>query len=148
MVDQPFNMELAITAFRNARDILEKLDEEATEKRKPVQAKKDYIEGLILQHLRDTGQKSARTDAGTATISTKYKATLSDKTVFMAFVTENKLFDLIDKKANSVAVKDYLEANKALPPGCNLSSHMSVNVRRPTKSSTTEAESTQENENE
>jgi hypothetical protein len=128
----PFNMELAITAYRNARDLLHQMEEEEKARRKPIQARKDLIEGLILQHLRATNQKSARTNAGTATQTTKWTATLSDKTAFMAFVTKNQLFVLLDKKANAPAVKEYLEEHKALPPGCNLNSHDTVNVRRPT----------------
>jgi hypothetical protein len=139
MSETPFNLELAVAAFRNARDILKTLDDEASAKKKPIQARKDLIEGLILNHLKETKQRSARTDAGTATPTTKYTATLSDKTAFMAFVTENKLFDLLDRKANSPAVRAYLEEHKALPPGCNLNSHTSLNVRAPT-SSTAEPE--------
>ena len=136
MSEQPFNLELAVAAFRNARDILKVLEEEAAEKKKPIQAKKDLIEGLILHYLKETKQKSARTNAGTATPTTKYTATLADKSAFMAFVTENKRFELLDKKANSIAVREYLEQNKALPPGCNLNSHTSLNVRSPTIGST------------
>lgn len=143
-----FNMELRVAQFRQVREKLEQLEEEAAKIRKPFQDIKDKLEGLIIKQLKDTGQTSARTAAGTASLSTKYKATLSDKTAFMAFVTENKLFDLIDKKANSTAVKDYLEEHKALPPGCNISSHTTVNVRRPTKSSTKEVEQPQESEDE
>jgi len=144
----PFNMELAITAFRKARDILKMLDDEAVAKRKHVQEQKDWLEGMILHQLRITNQESARTAAGTATASTKWTATLSDKTAFMDFVIENKLFDLLDKKANSIAVREYNRTNKALPPGCNLNSHDTIKVRRPTTSSDSTDKPTQEEDNE
>jgi len=49
----------------------------------------------------------------------------------MDYVTTNKLFDLLDRRANTTAVKAFVKKNNQLPPGCNLSAVETVGVRRP-----------------
>jgi hypothetical protein len=48
----------------------------------------------------------------------------------MAFVKTTNNYDLLDRKANVTAVKDYVSENGTLPPGVNLSSIKTVGVRR------------------
>jgi len=54
----------------------------------------------------------------------------------MKFVVDNNKFELLDRRANATAVKDYVAANNVLPPGCNLSAICTVGVRRPPGTST------------
>jgi hypothetical protein len=53
--------------------------------------------------------------------------------MFMDFVVENKFFHLLDRRANTPAVKTWVEEHKELPPGCNLTSVQTLGVRAPTK---------------
>jgi hypothetical protein len=73
------------------------------------------------------------TKGGTIYTSTRYTASLADPEAFMKFVIETRQFDLLDRKANSTAVKDYVGEHNVLPTGCNLTAMKTLGVRRPTK---------------
>jgi hypothetical protein len=51
----------------------------------------------------------------------------------MQHVIQNNSFELLDKRANVTAVKDYVKEHNTTPPGVNLSSITSIGVRRPAK---------------
>ncbi|GAC1424434.1 MAG: hypothetical protein NVSMB6_25380 [Burkholderiaceae bacterium] len=102
-------------------------------------ARKIYVEtlsslsGVMLDILEKTGAEGARTSFGTVYTSSKTTASLADPDAFMRFVIANGKFDLMDRKANATAVRDYVNENKQLPPGCNLTTVKTLGVRSPTK---------------
>jgi hypothetical protein len=51
----------------------------------------------------------------------------------MRYVIANQKFELLDRRANVTAVKEFVKENKEQPPGCNLSAVETVGVRRPSK---------------
>jgi hypothetical protein len=55
---------------------------------------------------------------------------LADPEAFMKYVIDNQAFDMLDRKANVTAVKEYVQETGALPPGVNLSSIKTIGVRR------------------
>lgn len=112
------------------RDIL-KQEEEAYEKRiAETKAVKDLLEGWLQQFLDSAGVTSVKTDHGTVYATTRYSASLADPDAFMKFVVDTNQLELLDRKANVTAVRDYVNEHKQLPPGVNLSARTSVNVRR------------------
>lgn len=114
------------------RDAIKALEERhAAEKLKLVQLR-DYLEIKITKFLAANNLDNIKTAAGTAHFTTRWTASLADPDLFMKFVIDSKQFDLVERRANSTAVKDYVEKNNALPPGCNLNAIQSLGVRRPT----------------
>ena len=91
----------------------------------------DQLAGKVHAFFTETGQDNASTGAGTAFLSTTYKASIADKTAFKNFVIEQSRWDLIDLKANAKAAHLYVTKEKALPPGVNLTGTTKVNIRRP-----------------
>lgn len=84
-----------------------------------------------LQDTLDTsGAQSIKTSGGTVYSSVRYSASLSDPQDFMKFVISNNLWDLLDRKANAVAVRDYIAEKKVEPPGVKLSAIRTIGVRR------------------
>jgi hypothetical protein len=119
--------------FIAVRDMIKKLEKEYSEKKKPYQELKDMLEGWLLAHMKKTGAESIRTKHGTCSSSTTYTASLADPKAFMDFVIAGGLWDLLDKRANAIAVVDYVKERQSLPPGVNLNPHMSAGVTRPRK---------------
>jgi len=90
----------------------------------------EILTGKLQTALTATGAESIKTAEGTCYTSTRYTASLADPKAFMDFIIANNLFDLLDRKANVTAVKDYVTEHNTLPPGVSLSSIATVGVRR------------------
>jgi len=86
------------------------------------------LEGMIDQFLTDNGLVNVKTKYGTAYWKTKWSAALVDPDAFMQFVRENDRWDLMDRKANVVAVREYAKLQKELPPGAKLDSRRTVHI--------------------
>ena len=92
-----------------------------------IQAKKD-LGTEILAFLDGTGQESARTAYGTASVTVRHTASCSDPDAFVDFVRQNDLYELMDRKANAPACRDYAKEHGTLPPGVRINSIRIVGV--------------------
>ena len=113
------------------RNALKKMDEEFDQKRKPLVEIQQILSGWMQEFLTKSNAESVRTAHGTCYQSTRYTASLADPEAFMNFVIANQAFDLIDRKANATACRDYAAEHKNLPPGVNMSAVKTVGVRSP-----------------
>jgi len=113
------------------RTALKKIEEEYDAKRKPLVELQNILSGWMQTFLEKTGSESVKTKSGTCYQSTRYTASLADPEVFMNFVIDNHQFDLLDRKANATACRDYAAEHKTLPPGVNMSAVKTVGVRSP-----------------
>lgn len=130
MSENPDNIGLRISQFVTLRDKIKEMDDAHKEKMRPYRDALDQLGGVLLDHLKNINSESVRTDYGTVYRSSKPSATIADATAFWNHVVQTEDWDLIDKKANVTAVKDYIEANKQLPPGINFSVTATIGVRR------------------
>lgn len=112
------------------RDKIREISERHTEELKPLTDLQNDLTAWFTQELDNVGAKSVRTAQGTVYQSTRYSASLSDPKAFMDYVITNKSWDLLDRKANSTAVRDFIEQHKSEPPGVRLSALRTVGVRR------------------
>lgn len=119
-----------VEQYVRLRDKIKALDDEHKLKMKPYKEALEKLNGSMLTHLMQIGAENVRTEHGTVYRNTKTSATLADPDAFMSFVVENEAWDLMDRKANVTAVRDYLAENNALPPGVNFNQTVEVGVRR------------------
>jgi hypothetical protein len=122
-----------VDQYIQVRNKLKEIDKEYDEKRKPLVEIQNMLSGWLQTFLEKSGSESVRTASGTCYQSTRYTASLADAEAFMNFVKENNQFDLLDRKANATACRDYAAEHKNLPPGVSLSAIRTVGVRSPTK---------------
>lgn len=118
-----------VEKYLEIRNLIKEMDDAHSEKLKPLREIQEKIGGWLQAFMEQSGSEAVKTKHGTAYATTKYSATLADPDAFMKFVIANGKFDLIDRRANLTAVKDYVEENSTLPPGCNLTAVKRVNVR-------------------
>lgn len=125
------DMEKRVGQYVTVRDIIRKMEarheEELAEPKEILQK----LGGVLQKFLDDNNLENLKTAAGTCYISTKWSAPLVDADAFMRFVIENAEFDLLERRASSTAVKDYVEKHNQLPAGVSLNALASVGVRRP-----------------
>lgn len=130
--DAATKVEEAVDLYLALRARKKKIEDRHEEELAPVNEKLNSLTTWLQDFLESNGAQSIKTKHGTAHTTTRYTASLADPQAFMNYVIENSAFDLLDRKANSTAVRDFVEANKAPPPGVNLSAIRTVNVRKPT----------------
>jgi hypothetical protein len=123
-------VEKRVKQYIELRDVLKKMDDAHDEAKKPLVELQNLLTGWMQNFLEQAGADSVKTSEGTCYSTTRFTASLADPEAFMAFVKTTDNFDLLDRKANVTAVKDYVSENGTLPPGVNLSSIRTVGVRR------------------
>jgi hypothetical protein len=107
------------------------LDEAHAKSLEPLVKIKGLLQGFFEKFLTDTGQQTAVTPGGTIHWNHRVTASLEDPQAFMDWVIANKRFDMLDRRANATAVKDFAEREHSLPPGAKLNSIRTVGVRKP-----------------
>ena len=125
----PKRLDDMVQIYVKLRDKIDAANKLHDEKMKPA---KEYLVRLnvgLMAALQASGQDSGKTPYGTAYLSTKKSTSIADGTVFREFVISNGFWDLLDWKANSTAVADYIASGKQ-PPGINFSQTITVGVRR------------------
>lgn len=119
-----------IAQYVAIRDRLKEMDDEHAARKAPLLEMKEQLTGYMLAVLDRVGGDNIKTKCGTCYATTKYTAALADPDAFMKFVIDNQSFHMLDRRANSTAVKDYVEKNGTQPPGVNLTGVRILNVRR------------------
>lgn len=112
------------------RDKIKEIKERHEQELKPYVDVQNELTVKLQGVLDAAGAQSIKTSGGTVYASTRYSASLADPKAFMDFVITQNKFDLLDRKANATAVRDYIEQNKVSPPGVNLSALRTIGVRR------------------
>jgi hypothetical protein len=115
------------------RDKIKEISEKHAAELKPFVDLQNDLTAWFTEELDRVGAQSVKTSEGTVYQSTRYSASLNDPKAFMDYVIGNNAFDLLDRKANSTAVRDFIEQHKSEPPGCKLSAIRTVGVRRAAK---------------
>jgi hypothetical protein len=110
---------------------IKELNEAHEKSLEPLVNIKNLLQGFFEKFLIDTGQQTAVTPGGTIHWNHRVTASLEDPQAFMDWVIANKRFDMMDRRANATAVKDYAEREHTLPPGAKLNSIRTVGIRKP-----------------
>ena len=116
--------------FVDLRDKIRDLDNAHKEKMEPYREALDGLNAEILDALNKQGLDNVATPYGTAYRSKRESVVIVDGNIFRNFVVTQGLFELQDVKANITAVKAFIEAHNAPPPGTNFKSIDVVNVRK------------------
>ena len=130
MPDIPQNINDLVGQYVTLRDRIKEADDNH---KKKVKAAKEYLEALetqLLGKLNDVGGESVKTPSGTVYRTERKSASIADGDLFRGFVKDNELYDLVDWKANALAVADFIKDNQVPPPGVNFSVAYTVGVRR------------------
>ena len=119
-----------VEQYVRLRDMIKAKEDEHKKAIKPLKDTLEQLNSVLLAHLNGINGQSVATENGTVYRTEKKSASLADAQAFMDFVVANQAFDLIDRKANVMAVEEFIKENTAPPPGVNFSSTFVVGVRR------------------
>lgn len=124
-----------VDKFVRLRDKMKEIKERQAAEMQPYNEAKEKLEGMLLDHLNNIHAENVATQHGSVYKCRKDSATIADMSTFWNWVVANGEFDMVDRKANVPAVREYLEkqagsANPSPPPGVNFTTRIEVGVRR------------------
>ena len=91
----------------------------------------EQFEAWIKEQADAQGVTSFKTKHGTAFLITTDYAKVADWDAVLGFIRENDAYDMLEKRISKVAVRGYIDATKAVPPGVNYGTKLEVNIRKP-----------------
>jgi hypothetical protein len=129
MPTNPPRLDELVRVFIENRNLIKSIEERhKIELAKPLKLREMLAERMLKQ-LKDSGQEMGRTQYGTVTAVTHDSMSCKDANLFINYVRENDAYELVDRRPNKTACKEYLKANGQLPPGVKMNSKQDVNVR-------------------
>jgi len=127
----PTSLDAMVDQYVRLRDKIKAVEDANKEKLAPAKQYLEELNAAMLAKLSELGLESGKTPYGTAYKITKKSATIADGEAFRAFVIENEQFDLVDWRANALAVSAYIDEHEGeQPSGVNYSTFTQAGVRR------------------
>ena len=123
-------LDVVIASFVKLRDRRAALKREFDLADEGLKASMEKLDSFLLRRMQEQGLETVRSDAGTAYISVKTRASSADWTATWAWLAEHGRLDMLEKRLSAKAVADFEEESGSLPPGVNLSREREVTVRR------------------
>ena len=129
-VEIPENIDELVSQYIRLRDKIKEVEDAHKEKLKDAKEHLESLNNTLLTRLNQLGGESVKTAHGTVYRTTRRSATIADGDTFRQFVITHDAFDLVDWRANAIAVDDFIKEQQAPPPGINFSTTYTVGVRR------------------
>lgn len=124
------NIDSAIQKSLQLRDKIKEIESSHKEELAPYKEAKNTLDNAILALLQKSGVQSAKSDHGTAYLSTRTSSPVTDWEEFREFVVKEELWHLLYQRASTKAVEEYLEETGDIPPGVKVSREITLNVRK------------------
>ncbi len=125
------NVDEVIAAYMKLRSKKEAIEAQVKDEVKTLKNKMEKLEAWIKEQADAQGVTSFKTKHGTAFLTTTDYANVADWDAVLDFIRDNEAFDMLEKRISKIAVRGYIEQNKAVPPGVNYGTKLDVNIRKP-----------------
>jgi len=124
-------LEKLTRVYIKMRDKKAELTKELDDKIAQVDEQMRTVKTAILDHMKEIGAESLRTEAGIVYRTVKTKYATSDWESMNKFILEHGVPELLTKSLNQTNMKAFLEENPdLLPPGLNANMEYSVTIKR------------------
>lgn len=120
-----------IRTYMKLRDQKAAIEGEVKERIADLKAKMEKLEAYLKTQMDAQGLTSFKSDYGTAFLTTTDYANVADWDAVLNFIRDNEAFDMLEKRVSKIAVRGYIESNKAVPPGITYGTKLEVNIRKP-----------------
>lgn len=120
-----------IACYIKYRDFIDLKNKEHEAAMKPYQDAMQTLEGLMAQHMQETGVDSVKADGiGTAFHKTSTRVRVADRGAFNEFVKAHGDLSWFTNAVSKELVVDYSKEHNARPPGVDLTRFVEVQFRR------------------
>ncbi len=120
-----------IRTYMKLREQRAAVEGEVKDRVAAIKAKMDKLEAFLKAQMDAQGLTSFKSDYGTAFLTTVDYATVSDWDATLTFIREQDAYDMLEKRVSKIAVRGYIDAHKAVPPGVTYGTKLEVNIRKP-----------------
>ncbi len=120
-----------IETYMKFRKKKETIESEAKARVKGIKENMAKLEAWIKEKADADGVTSFKTNHGTAFLTTNDYARVEDWDAMLGFIQENDAYDLFEKRVSKIAVRGYIDMNKAVPAGVTYGTKIAINVRKP-----------------
>lgn len=120
-----------IRTYMKLRDQKAAIEGEVKERIADLKGKMEKLEAYLKTQMDAQGLTSFKSDYGTAFLTTTDYANVADWDAVLTFVRDNEAYDMLEKRVSKIAVRGYIESNKAVPPGITYGTKLEVNIRKP-----------------
>lgn len=125
------DLDKLVSVYIKIRDKKAELIAAMTAQEEDFNLKLKAIELKLLEHCKENGVESVRTESGTFYRSVKFRYGTSDWESMGKFILENEAPELLEKRIHQGNMRQFLEDNPdKLPRGLNCDSEYTVTVRR------------------
>jgi hypothetical protein len=125
------NVDDVVATYMKLRSQKESIEAEVKDRVSVLKAKMEKLEAWIKEQADVQGVTSFKTKHGTAFLTTTDYANVADWDAVLDFIRAQEAFDMLEKRISKLAVRGYIEANKAVPPGVNYGTKLEINIRKP-----------------
>ena len=125
------NVDDVVATYMKLRSQKESIESDVKDRVSTIKAKMEKLEAWIKEQADAQGVTSFKTKHGTAFLTTTDYANVADWDAVLDFIRTQEAFDMLEKRISKIAVRGYIEANKAVPPGVNYGTKLEVNIRKP-----------------
>lgn len=130
-MENDVTLEKLTRIYIKMRDKKAELTQELEAQISELDEKMKTVKTGILDHMKEIGAESLRTDAGTVyrTVRTTYST--NDWDSMNKFILEHSVPELLEKRIHQTNMKAFLEEHPdVLPPGLNANMEYSVTIKR------------------
>lgn len=121
-----------VKVYRKIRDEIGLLTQNYERELGRLEEAKREVSNEIKEMMRASGQKSAGTEHGTVSLSTRTRYTTNDWDSFKKFVLQYEVVELLEQRIAQTNMKQFLSDNPGVvPPGLNAETEYTVTVRKP-----------------
>jgi hypothetical protein len=122
-----------VSVYIKIRDAIEELEEKHKAEVKELQSQFELVGNTLLEFCNTQNVDSVKTPAGTISRRVTSRYWTSDWDSLNRVILEHGALDLLEKRIHNGNMRTFLEENpEAFPPGLQLDSKYTVQVRRPT----------------
>jgi len=130
-MENDLSLEKLTRVYIKMREKKAEVSQELEAKLSELDEKMKTVKTAILDHMKELGAESLRTDAGTVyrTVRTTYST--NDWDSMNKFILEHSVPEILEKRIHQTNMKAFLEEHPdVLPPGLNANMEYSVTIKR------------------
>lgn len=126
------NADELIRTYVALRDKIRDIEKAHVEQLRPYREALAYREANLLEALDRAGLQHMKSPHGTAFKSVRTSAKVVDWPATLGYIREREAWDLLEARVSKTAAVAITEDTKQPIPGVEISSELTINVRRPT----------------
>jgi len=131
MTENNISVERLTRAYLKIRDKRAELKAKYDEEESVLSKQLDKVKAALLDYCKTQDVESVRTSAGIFYRTVKTRYWTSDWDSFHKFLLEAEAPELLEKRINQSAMKEFLEENpEQVPPGLNTDKEYVISVRK------------------